>query len=209
VLRAVLYSVPMIYDVLAPVRAVLRSGGQDDGPGAPALDWHRHKGARALVEGLRAGGSVALALDAAQVSRSNAYRWRRADAEFAAAWDAARDWHTEHVLVAEAVRRATVGDEIVTVTRDGARRTERRKSDLLLMFLIKQRDPSYRDAYKVEVSGDAVPLLVGPRVVTLGPPLPGAERAALPAPAALGPATAEAPPPEEQAHRARPRRGGG
>jgi hypothetical protein len=199
----------MSYDVLAPVRAVLRSAGQDDSAGAPAPDWHRHKGARALVEALRASGSVALALAGAGLTRSTAYRWRRESAEFAAAWDGARDWHTEHVLVAEAVRRATVGDEIVTVTRDGARRTERRKSDLLLMFLIKERSPSYRDSYRVEVSGDAVPLLVGPRAA-LGPaPGTGAPAPALPAPAALGPATAEGPPREEQAHRARPRREGG
>ncbi len=146
-----------------------------------------------------------MAIATAGVPHTTAYRWRRTDPEFAAAWDAAKGWHTEHVLVAEAIRRATVGDEIVTVTRDGARRTERRKSDLLLMFLIKQRDPSYRDAYKVEVTGDAVPLLVGPRAV-LPPPAPE-ERPALPPPT-LDAAPAPAPaPPAEQAHRAPARRG--
>ena len=173
VLCSVLWYSELMFDVLAPVRAVLRSGTGDELAPAPApalapeqgsaQPWTLHKGALSLVQVLRETGEVPLALEASQVPRTTAYRWKREDKEFDAAWEEARSYHTSSVLVRECIRRATVGDLVLRKHRDGTTTEEWRKSDLLLMFIIKARDPTYRDSFKVEHEITGPALLVGPR----------------------------------------------
>lgn len=81
------------------------------------------------------GGTVKEAREAAGISRSSIYDWRKADEDFAAAWDHAYEEGTDE-LETEAVRRA----------KDG--------SDTLMIFLLKARRPEkYRDNVKHEHTG--------------------------------------------------------
>lgn len=87
--------------------------------------------------------------------RRKLYRLRDADPEFARLWAEAYREGTD-TLVAEARRRAFEGVEDVKVIGSGDFQREvqvRHYSDTLLMFLIKQRDPSFRDNSRVELTG--------------------------------------------------------
>ena len=85
----------------------------------------------ALAEGL----SVAAAAGAAGAGRQTVYDWRKRDAVFAAAWDAAVETGTDS-LEDEALRRA------------------KSQSDTLLIFMLKARRPDkYKDRRVSEVSG--------------------------------------------------------
>ena len=107
-----------------------------------------------FLAALAAGKSV---VDAAgnESLRRKLYRLRDADDDFARDWAAAYKEGTD-VLVAEARRRAIEGVDEPKVIGSGDYQREitvTRYSDTLLMFLIKQRDPSYRDNHKIEVTG--------------------------------------------------------
>ena len=85
-------------------------------------------------------GTVSEAARIAKVDRSTVYRTMRADANFKAAVDEARD----------------VGIEAL---KDIAYARAAKRSDVLLMFLIKQADPSYRESYRApEDESDKVSL---------------------------------------------------
>jgi hypothetical protein len=83
---------------------------------------------------LASGATVKASAEAAGAPSSTIYLWRDSDPEFAAAWRHAYERDGRDALVEEARRRALAG------------------SDILLIFLLKQRDPSFRDKH-VEVSG--------------------------------------------------------
>ena len=89
---------------------------------------------RAFLTALATGVTVGEACQDAGISRRTAYDWREADAGFAADWAKADDDGRDS-LVKEVRRRAMQG------------------SDVLLMFLTKQRDPSFREAARIEMSG--------------------------------------------------------
>jgi transposase-like protein len=91
---------------------------------------------RALFLGaLTEGASVTAACDRAVITRRTVYDWRKADSEFAAAWDDAIEAGTD-ALEDEALRRA------------------KEKSDTLLIFLLKARRPEkYKDRVSTEHSG--------------------------------------------------------
>lgn len=80
----------------------------------------------AFLDKLAEHGSVTKAAKQAHISRMTAYRERLADAEFAAAWDVAKDRGID-ALEDEAIERAFAG------------------SDVLLMFRLKAERPKYRD----------------------------------------------------------------
>lgn len=110
---------------------------------------------------LAAGASTTDAAGNESVRRK-LYRCRDNDPDFAAEWKRAYAEGTD-TLVAEARRRAVEGVEDVKVIGSGDMQREvmfRHYSDSLLMFLIKQRDPSYRDRVQVEGSTDAPPVQV-------------------------------------------------
>ena len=107
-----------------------------------------------FLERLAAGDSI---VDAAgnESLRRKLYRLKDADDDFAAEWARAYQEGTD-ALLKEARRRAVEGVEDVKVIGSGDQQREvtfRHYSDPLLMFLIKQRDPSYRDNHKIEVTG--------------------------------------------------------
>lgn len=107
---------------------------------------HRNKIARVKDERRRQifletlktnGGNVSKALAAAQLPRKTAYYHFNTDPEFSQQWlDALEIGYDE--LWEEARHRATEGDKVVTSNRDGSMTVEYRKSDTLLIFLMKQ-----------------------------------------------------------------------
>jgi hypothetical protein len=88
--------------------------------------------ARRVLDILREGGTIKEACDAVHMSRSTLHEWRTDDPEFAAEVEAAIEDGT---------------DVLAGIARDRAKE----KSDLLLMFILKKRDPSYRDNHQVQV----------------------------------------------------------
>jgi len=90
-----------------------------------------------FLMGLRDGLTVSKAAKAAGVSRSTFYYWRDEDAAFRAAWD-------------DALEQGR--DRLVDEVRERAFDRKDRYSHILLMFLLKQRDPSFREAFKHETN---------------------------------------------------------
>lgn len=115
-----------------------------------------------FLDALAAGHSIVTAAGNESLRRK-LYRLRESDEAFATEWKRAYKEGTD-VLVGEAIRRAVQGvnepkmigygenAEVITVTK---------YSDTLLMFLIKQRDPTYRERVAIEGGGgDAPPVQV-------------------------------------------------
>lgn len=108
---------------------------------------------------LKQHGNVSDALRQSKVSRAYVYTKREADAEFADAFAEARACGRE-CLVDEAHRRAYRGVEREIYFQGEVVGVERKYSDTLLMFLIKQQDPSYREHYQIDHgNADARPFM--------------------------------------------------
>lgn len=93
-------------------------------------------------------------------TRSTVYDRRQTDAEFSIAWDDAIEYGNA-ALIVEARRRAYEGT-LRPVYQGGKLRGKIREySDTLLIFLIKARNPEFRDNGKIILQGDpAAPLKV-------------------------------------------------
>ena len=106
---------------------------------------------RAFIGYLADSGSVRGAADEVGMSTSSAYALRRSSngAAFAAAWDAAIQ-QAAHVLVDEAFARALNGGSEPVFNRDGERVGSRhRRSDALMMFLLRKHFPDrYGDLHR-------------------------------------------------------------
>jgi hypothetical protein len=113
-----------------------------------------------FLDALAAGWSVKHAAELTSYHRSRFYDARHADDEFATAWDDAVAAGTQ-VLEDEALRRAVHGVDEPVFQKGEQVGTIRRYSDNLLMFLLKKRDPSYRENARLEVTGqDGEPIQV-------------------------------------------------
>ncbi|HUX16374.1 MAG TPA: hypothetical protein VMW52_07855 [Phycisphaerae bacterium] len=96
-------------------------------------------------------GTVLFAACKARCQRTEHYRWLN-EPDYAQRFEHARE-DAKELLIAEARSRAHEG---VPVTYKGKRlRGVRQYSDPLLMFLIKQADPSYRENARMEHTGAA------------------------------------------------------
>lgn len=102
-----------------------------------------------VVAELARHGNVSEALRKAKAGRGWVYRWRQEDLEFADAFEEARKCGIE-VLKDEAHRRAYTGVEEPVFYQGEEVARIRKYSDTLLMFLIKQADPTYREHYHLE-----------------------------------------------------------
>lgn len=99
------------------------------------------------------GGNVTRACEAIDVARLTAYRWRNADADFAALWDEAKTVGIEG-LEDEAARRAFEGTEDAVYHQGIVCGTVRKYSDTLAIFLLKGAKPEkYRERQDVNVTG--------------------------------------------------------
>lgn len=94
----------------------------------------------AFLAALEAGASVADAANAARIGVRTAYNWRAADKTFASDWERAYAQGAD-ALHAEALRRATEGIDEPVYHQGKVVGYVRRRSDTLLMFLMKARDP--------------------------------------------------------------------
>lgn len=113
---------------------------------APKAAWAAsRKLCRFLVQ-LSHHGNVTRALRGAKLNRGYAYDRRTTDMEFAGAWEEAVKIGLQ-VLKDEAWRRAHDGVEKVKYYQGQKIGTEIEYSDTLLMFLIKQHDPSFREHF--------------------------------------------------------------
>lgn len=118
----------------------------------PFTPVQRKKAQAAFLEQLIAGSSILKACEKLKLPRQSVYDWKRADPEFAAAWEQAYE-HGTDLLEHEAQRRAVEGVE-KPVTVAGQREIVREFSDTLLIFLLKGRRPSrFRDNHTVEHTG--------------------------------------------------------
>jgi hypothetical protein len=105
-----------------------------------------------LLACLREGASITSACMQAGVARRTATEWRSSDPEFSEAFEESYAIGVE-VLEKEAYRRAVDGNERPVFQRGVQIGTERQFSDSLLMFLLKARDPRFRDKATVEMTG--------------------------------------------------------
>ena len=102
-----------------------------------------------VIAELHKDGNVKSALKAAAAARGWVYRWRQNDSDFHDAFEDARSCGRE-VLIDEAHRRAYSGVEEPVFYKGEEVATIRKYSDTLLMFLIKQSDPSYREHFQID-----------------------------------------------------------
>lgn len=86
---------------------------------------------------LRAGRTVSEAAKATGTHRRTFYDWRDQDAEFRQAWE-------------DAIQESI--EELESEVRTRALDKSDKSSHLLLMFLLKKHDPTYRENYKREVT---------------------------------------------------------
>ena len=129
--------------------------GQSDGTPPPLPRVVRHRSGpppqgtvdwqEAFLEALRQGASVTDATAMSGITIKYPYERRRRDAAFRRAWNEATEIGTR-MLVQEAQRRAFHGVEEPVFYKGVQCGVVRKYSDPLLMFLIKKRDPSYRES---------------------------------------------------------------
>lgn len=116
--------------------------------------WTKSVKLRTFVKALGHHGNVSKALHAAQASRAWIYEKRERDIEFADAFERARRCGLE-VLKDEAHRRAYEGVREPVFYQGEVVAHVQKYSDILLMFLIKQADPSYRERGTLELANES------------------------------------------------------
>jgi len=113
----------------------------------------------AFLEHLRHCGCVLDACRGVGLHPHTLYRRRKSDPEFAAAWEEALEIGLD-VLESEALRRAMHGDEEPVFYQGQQVGVVRKRSDALLMFLLRTRRPAkYRERVGLEVADDLKSLL--------------------------------------------------
>lgn len=113
---------------------------------APAGAWAQSAKLCRFIVMLGQHGNVTWALRAAKLDRGYAYDRKATDAEFGAAWEESRRIGLD-VLKDEAWRRAHEGVSEPKFHNGRICGHVQKYSDALLMFLIKQIDPSYREHF--------------------------------------------------------------
>ncbi len=119
--------------------------------GTPDTTPHLKPTQRAFLRAYAALGRVDLAASAANIDRGGHYDWLRASADYAQAFELARE-EVGQRLEDEAFRRAHDGvEEPCTVA--GKRELVRKYSDTLLIFLLKGAKPErYRERFSAELA---------------------------------------------------------
>ena len=103
---------------------------------------------------LREIGHVGRSCEAAKVSRNTAYTYRHQDPEFAKAWETAIE-DAAFTLEDEAWRRARDGVDEPIIYRGKIIATQKRYSDVLLMFLLKGIKPEkWADKLTIRITAE-------------------------------------------------------
>ena len=116
---------------------------------APIADWETRKKLVLFIKALKISGRIDLACKASQAARGWVYEWRDKDTDFADNWTAAKTVGKE-ILKDEAFRRAHDGVDEPRFHQGELCGYVRKYSDTLLMFLIKQADPTYREHFQID-----------------------------------------------------------
>ncbi len=116
---------------------------------APIADWQTRSKLVKFIAELELGGRVDLACRGAKAARGWVYKWRTNDSEFADEWEAAKRVGKE-MLKDEAFRRAYDGVDEPRYHQGEICGHVKKYSDTLLMFLIKQSDPTYREHFQID-----------------------------------------------------------
>ncbi len=112
-----------------------------------------HVWKKRFLKALRDSGIVREACESSRISRGQAYAARHDDEVFAAAWEAAMQEAVD-LLESVARDRAVGGWDEPVFYQGVACGAIRRRSDTLLMFLMKAHAPErFRDNYSIEHSG--------------------------------------------------------
>ena len=115
----------------------------------PIADWETRKTLVLFIKALKISGRVDLASKASKAARGWVYEWRAKDSDFADNWTAALSVGKE-ILKDEAFRRAHDGVDEPRFHQGELCGYVRKYSDTLLMFLVKQADPSYREHFQID-----------------------------------------------------------
>jgi hypothetical protein len=119
-----------------------------------AFPFRTPKRRKAFLAALSKTANVTHACTFAPMSRDAAYKWRAADPEFKKEWEDAIEKGTD-LLVLEARRRAFRGTRKPVFYKGAIAGYIREYSDVLLMFLIKERRPEYRESFRqIDDGGD-------------------------------------------------------
>jgi hypothetical protein len=109
--------------------------------------------AKAFLAALEVDGIVLRAAKAAEISPRQAYRYRKENKEFFAAWEEAEQIGSETLVQAAYIRAVEGWDENITAN-GRVIGTKRVYSDQLLALMLKAKRPTeYRERQSVEVSG--------------------------------------------------------
>lgn len=109
---------------------------------------------RFLASFIENGGDISSACQVAGVSIATILTWKVNNPEFQRAFNQAKDLSTV-ILESEAVKRATVGEQVPVFHQGRVVGTKVEKSDTLLTFLLKARKPDeYGDKNKVIIQSD-------------------------------------------------------
>lgn len=111
-------------------------------------DW-----ASAFLTLIRGGSAIIHACIKLKISKVTVYRRLDSDPVFKQKYEEAVEYQTT-ALLAEAFRRAHDGVEQPVFYKGEQVSFVREYSDSLLMFLIRGRDPQYRDSTRMQVAGD-------------------------------------------------------
>jgi hypothetical protein len=114
----------------------------------------RHPKKQAMLKAIEvSGGSITAAAEAAGCSTDSHYIWLKNDPLYAELYEVYHHRSTQ-TLITEAIRRATEGQQEPilyqgkqVIGENGKPLYKTFKSDNLIMFLLKQRDPTFRDNY--------------------------------------------------------------
>ena len=112
-------------------------------------DWQTRSKLVKFIKSLEVLGRVDLSCKKAKAGRGWVYEWRAKDPEFADEWEVAKRVGKE-MLKDEAFRRAYDGVNEPKFHQGEICGHVRKYSDTLLMFLIKQSDPSYREHFQID-----------------------------------------------------------
>lgn len=102
-----------------------------------------------FIKALELTGRVDLAAKAASAGRSWVYEWRDKDPDFADNWERSLGIGLQR-LKDEAFRRAHDGVSEPRFHQGEICGHVQKYSDTLLMFLIKQHDPTYREHFQID-----------------------------------------------------------
>lgn len=115
----------------------------------PIADWQTRIKLVQFIKALEQLGRVDLSCKMAHAARGWVYDWRSKDSDFSDAWKAAKAVGKE-VLKDEAFRRAYDGTDKPIFYKGEEVAIIKEYSDSLLMFLIKQADPTYREHFQID-----------------------------------------------------------